>query len=230
MLVLDGEMHRKGKVDCRRTQYYRLDHGPLFQETSELLSFYFCLSTSDFLSYLFFIVFFKIIFQVQCYGCPQVCRNRAWCRLCFEIKSLNVFSIDAYSIDIETKKRRQTLSISVYNCNYFWLRKIKTTFSFFLESNGRIVHCLQNVLTEFRDLRRSWPISEGSDWFSKCFAGFRTFPSEFGWFGPFSDGSIRFGTGVSYFKRFLPISDGSVFLMTVPSAFILLLCQWVSGN
>lgn len=58
MLVLDGEMHRKGKVDCRRTQYYRLDHGPLFQETSELLSFYFCLSTSDFLSYLFFIVFF----------------------------------------------------------------------------------------------------------------------------------------------------------------------------
>lgn len=58
MLVLDGEMHRKGKVDRRRTQYYELDHGPLFQETSELLSFYFCLSTSDFLSYLFFIVFF----------------------------------------------------------------------------------------------------------------------------------------------------------------------------
>ena len=58
MLVLDGEMHRKGKVDCQRTQYYGLDHGPLFQETSELLSFYFCLSTSDFLSYLFFIVFF----------------------------------------------------------------------------------------------------------------------------------------------------------------------------
>ena len=57
MLVLDGEMHRKGKVDCQRTQYYGLDHGPLFQETSELLSFYFCLSTSDFLSYLFFIVF-----------------------------------------------------------------------------------------------------------------------------------------------------------------------------
>lgn len=57
MLVLDGEMHRKGKVDCL-IDYYRLDHCPLFQETSELLSFYFCLSTSDFLSYLFFIVFF----------------------------------------------------------------------------------------------------------------------------------------------------------------------------
>ena len=58
MLVLDGEMHRKGKVDCRRTQYYGLDHGPLFQETSELLSFYFCLSTSDFFKLLVFHCFF----------------------------------------------------------------------------------------------------------------------------------------------------------------------------
>ena len=63
MLVLDGEMHRKGKVDCRRTQYYELGHGPLFQETSELLSFYFWLSTSDFLSCFSLFFFLKSYFR-----------------------------------------------------------------------------------------------------------------------------------------------------------------------